>query len=116
MRAKHAIPAALLAACSAEAVGPLDARDVAFLRAAQAQAVRIAAMTDEEVARERASSEGQPVAERPRPELASLDQWLELLRCRDRPTIAARADCTAGAARLHEAAERLIRGRPPTRL
>ena len=107
MRAKHAIPAALLAACSAEAVGPLDARDVAFLRAAQAQAVRIAAMTDEEV---------QPIAERPRPELASLDQWLELLRCRDRPTIAARADCTAGAARLHEAAERLIRGRPPTRL
>ncbi|GAA0574763.1 hypothetical protein GCM10009416_11840 [Craurococcus roseus] len=51
MRAKHAISAAaaaLLAACSAEAVRTPDARYIAFLRATQAQAVRIAAMTDEE--------------------------------------------------------------------
>lgn len=117
MRAKHAISAtaALLAACSAEAVRTPDARYVAFLRATQAQAVRIAAMTDEEVARELASPEGKPGVERPRPEFDTLDHWLELLRCRERPTIAARADCYAGAARLHEAAQRLIQGQTTTR-
>ena len=103
------VAAALLAACSAGAVRPPDAREVAYFRAAQAQAVRIAAMTDEEVARELALAEGEQAAERPRAEFGDLDHWLELLRCRERPTVAARADCYAGAARLHEAAERLLR-------
>ena len=47
-----AIAAALLSACAANpAPAPPHAREVAYLQAVQAQAARIAAMTDEEVAK-----------------------------------------------------------------
>lgn len=113
MRRAAALAAGLLlSACSAVAPSLPDAREAAYLRAAQAQAVRIAAMSDEEVAAELARPEAgatQPVAMSRRPRMESLDHWLDLFGCRDRQTVALRAVCTADAARLHEAAEKLLR-------
>ena len=117
------LAAAMLAACAgaspkprvpSAAAGTLSARDVALRLAVQAQAERIAAMSDEEVAAElaRPADQSPPQRARPRaPRLDALEHWLALLGCHERPSVALCADCFAGAARLHEAAARLMRER-----
>ena len=109
---------AALAACGAapqrRAEAPAaDPRLALWNRRAMEQAEIIARLTDAEVAAELARPAGDrpapPRAEPRETQLAALDHWLELLRCRDRATVAQRGACYADAARLHEAAERLVR-------
>ena len=49
----------------------------------------------------------------PDPRLLTLDRWLLTLRCREQPTVEARASCYAAAAGLLEVAERRSRDRGP---
>ena len=51
-----------------------------------------------------------PPVESPSPRMESLDHWLGALRCRERPTMAMRAECYVAAARMRDATEKLLRG------
>lgn len=119
MRTAAIALSAALAACGSapqrSEAPETDMRAALWNRRGMEQAERIARLSDAEVAAELV----RPAGDRPPPpraepggtRLAALDHWLDLLRCRDRATVAARGACYADAARLHEAAERLVHER-----